>query len=410
MKTIIKLMVLFVITLFQQIYYCQGIIKLITVPISLDHNRMLVDGEIQRKDGSWRKVRFWIDTGTPNFMMSETLAFDLGIDLSASNNSSTKVNSMEVPPPANIRIGNMNLNFDGVKSRVTFQPFWLFSSTGSEANIPATLLKKYHIIFDYPKKELTIAERGSINPHGIQLPMSINPKTGIAQIDVTIEKENYSFALDVGASYSFISEDKLKNFSSSNPDWPYITGTLGHANMWGWWPANEENFSVVRIPQIQSGEINFDEVGIVGVPAFSPQGPSLGEWYSQKTLKPVDGFIGPNVLKQFRIEIDYLNNKVYLEKGEDENNNEMDLIGISVRQLEDKTYQIVGIVKKNGKNLVDGIEPGDILVRIDKLNTKGLTMGKVVDALRGKPGDVHLLTIERDGKPLTFETIVQHVL
>jgi len=317
---------------------------------------------------------------------------------------------MEVPPPANIRIGNMNLNFDGVKSRVTFQPFWLFSSTGSEANIPATLLKKYHIIFDYPKKELTIAERGSINPHGIQLPMSINPKTGIAQIDVTIEKENYSFALDVGASYSFISEDKLKNFSSSNPDWPYITGTLGHANMWGWWPANEENFSVVRIPQIQSGEINFDEVGIVGVPAFSPQGPSLGEWYSQKTLKPVDGFIGPNVLKQFRIEIDYLNNKVYLEKGEDENNNEMDLIGISVRQLEDKTYQIVGIVKKNGKNLVDGIEPGDILVRIDKLNTKGLTMGKVVDALRGKPGDVHLLTIERDGKPLTFETIVQHVL
>jgi hypothetical protein len=27
----------------------------VTVPVVLDHNRMLVDAEIQLKDGSWRK-------------------------------------------------------------------------------------------------------------------------------------------------------------------------------------------------------------------------------------------------------------------------------------------------------------------------------------------------------------------
>ncbi len=410
MKTIFKYITIISLVLIQNSILCQGNVKSVTVPIAIDHNRMLVDGEMQAKDGSWRKVKFWVDTGTPNFIMSESLARDLGIDMSAVEYSPTKVSNIDIAPPSNIRIGNMNLDFSNIKSRVTIQPFWLFSSTGSEANIPATLLKKYHIIIDYPKKELTIAKPGSLKPKGYQLPVNINPQNGIVQIDATIEGVNYSFALDIGASYSFISEDKLKTINSSHPDWSNIIGTLGHANMWGWWPANEEKFSIFRIPQIKSGDITFDEVGIVGVPAFSPQGPSLGEWYSQKTAKAVDGFLGANVFKYYRTEIDYINGKIYLEKGNDSNKNEMDLVGISIRLLEDKNYQIVGIVKKNEKNMIEGIEPGDMLIKIDSLSTKGLTMGKVVDALRGKPGDSKLLTIERNGSVLLVKAKVEHVL
>jgi len=34
----------------------------VTVPFVLDHNRMLVDAEIQRPDGTWCKIRLWVDT------------------------------------------------------------------------------------------------------------------------------------------------------------------------------------------------------------------------------------------------------------------------------------------------------------------------------------------------------------
>jgi hypothetical protein len=45
--------------------------KSATVPMSLDHDRMLVDAQIERADGTRRSVRLWVDTGAPDFFMSE---------------------------------------------------------------------------------------------------------------------------------------------------------------------------------------------------------------------------------------------------------------------------------------------------------------------------------------------------
>lgn len=396
-------------TIFGQSINAQSNNTSAVVPLILDHNRMLIDGEIQRKDGSWRQVRFWIDSGSPDFIMSESLASDLGIELTNYETSSGKA-SIEIPPPANIRIVNMDLNFENVKSKVVFKPFWLFNSMHNDANIPATALKKYHVIIDYPGKQFTIGAPGSFAPRGTQLPVTININTGIVQIDALIDNEQFSFAMDLGASYSFISEDKLKSILIKHPEWPHVTGTSGCANMWGWWPANEENFQLIRVPQIKCEQLVFDNVGIAGVPAFSAEGPTLGEWYSQKTSRPVDGFLGTNAFKPYRIEIDYLNSKIYLEKAGAADTNEMDLVGISLRLLHDQTYQVVGVVKKNGLPLVPGVEAGDILIRIDDLETKGLTLGTVTDALRGKPGDIHILTLNRNGKEVIVRAKTAHYL
>jgi C-terminal processing protease CtpA/Prc len=53
---------------------------------------------------------------------------------------------------------------------------------------------------------------------------------------------------------------------------------------------------------------------------------------------------------------------------------------------------------------------GDILVRVDEVNATGATMGTVVDALRGKPGDKKMLVIERNGKEILVEARVERVL
>jgi len=155
----------------------------VSVPFILDHNRMLVDAEIQRKDGTWREVRLWIDSGNPTFFMSEPLARDLGIDLSVQKNSTAGIPNLDVDPPTGIRIGGKNLSFENVKSKVIFQPFWLFSTMHNDANLPSTLLKKYHIVFDYPARQLTIADPGSLKPRGIPFPAIVHPETGIVQLN-----------------------------------------------------------------------------------------------------------------------------------------------------------------------------------------------------------------------------------
>jgi hypothetical protein len=180
--------------------------------------------------------------------------------------------------------------------------------------------------------------------------------------------------------------------------------------MWGWWPANEQQFPVVRIPEIKWGNTRFENLGIVGASDFSPNGPTLGEWYSRKTARPVDGFLGPNALKDYRVEIDYAKGMVYFEKGNPGLQNEMDLVGISVRQLPDKAYQVVGIVQADGKPGVEGLEPEDLILSIDGFKTQGATMGRVVDKLRGKPGDIRVIVVERKGIQIRVEAVVKRFL
>jgi hypothetical protein len=376
--------------------------KGVTVPFVLDHNRMLVEAEIQRSDGTWRKAKLWVDTGNPDFFMSDTLARDLGIDLSSATGN------FETTAPV-VRIGGLPLDFDGVKAQVMFQPFWLFSAMHNDANLPATVLRKYQVVFDYPNSQLAIAEPGAIPPRGIRIPAAVNPQTGIVQIDVTIDQGSLSFALDNGASYSFMSDDVLASLREKHPDWPHLTGSLGCANMWGWWPQDEQ-LTVARLPQIVTGPVSLTTVGMVGVPKLAPNGPTLGAWYSQKAARPVVGFLGPNAFKNFRVEIDYANSAVYFEKGTESDAHDMDMVGLTLRPEANGFYTVIGVAKINEKNAVEGVEIGDILVRVGALEVNGATMGTVIDALRGKPGDTRTLVLERQGKSFTATATVMRFL
>ena len=385
-------------------------VKSVTVPVTLDHNRMLVEAEIQQKDGRWRKAILWVDTGNPNFYLSRPLARDLGIELSTAGKTANENVNPEVPPPAGVRIGGMPLNFEGVRSKVMFQPHWLFSTMHNDANLPSTVLKRYQIIFDYPKRQLTIAQPGSLEPRGVRSSASVNSQTGIVQIDATIDGEKFSFALDNGASYSFASLEVVERFSKRHLDWPRMTGTLGCANMWGWWPPEEQALPVMRFPEILWGQTLLTEVGIVGVPKLGPNGPTLGAWYSQKASRPVDGFLGPNAFKAFRVEIDYQNGAIYLQKGAEPDVHDMDIVGLTLQPQADQSYRVIGIAKKDGRPALEGVEPGDKLLRVGNLNATGATMGTVVDALRGNPGDVCILLLERNGKPFKIEAKVERFL
>jgi hypothetical protein len=378
-----------------------------SVPIVLDHNRMLVQAEFPQKDGGWLDARLWVDTGNPDFFMSEAFARKLGIDLSQSKDKIVD-GQLEVPPPAGVRIGGMPLNFEGVKSYVVFAPAWLFSVMHNDANLPSTVLKRYQVIFDYPKHQLTLAEPGNLKPRGERSAAAINPETGIVQIDAVIDGENLSFALDNGASYSFVSGDLLEKLSKRHPEWPRIIGATGCANMWGW--PMEAKWPVMRLPELKWGSVALKNIGIVGLPNVFGEGKNIGDWYSQKTARRVDGFFGPNMFKAFRVEIDYANSAVYFEKGTEFDSNDMDIVGLTLRQQDDGSYQVIGIVSKDGKPAVDGIEPGDILVQVDNLKTTGTTMGTVVDALRGKPGDVRIIELDRNGKRSTIKATAQRLL
>lgn len=396
-----KLFVCLIITLF--LSCSERKVEKITVPIRLDHNRMLVDAEIQKPDNSWRKVLLWVDTGNPDFFISEELAFDLGIDLSNKKDSlGNDLSSLKVNSPSEVKIGGKLLDFDGVNTVVVFSPKWLFNTMHVDANLPSTVLQKYFVVFDYPEMQLTIADSGTIEPEGKASVAIINPKTGIIQTEAMVEGDSISFALDNGASYSIISVKVMERLSDRNPKWPRHKGAVGCANIWGWWQG-EQNWQLIRIPEIKLSSVVMNDVGVIGLP-------QIMNWYSQKTAKPVDGILGANALKSLRIEIDYKNSRVYFKSGISSNGHDLDLVGLTIRLEDDGNYSIVGVCQKDGKSSVEGVEPGDLLLQVDDFIVKGETMGKVVDALRGRPGDHRELIIEKEGKQYHLDAKVERFL
>jgi hypothetical protein len=293
---------------------------------------------------------------------------------------------------------------------VLLEPRWLFTTMNIDANLPATVLQRYHVIFDYPRSELTVAEPGTIEPRGERCTAAVHPTTGIVQIDAEIDGESMSFALDNGASYSFTSDETLARISERNASWPRRSGAVGCANIWGWWP-EEPTWPIVRLPEIRCcGSVRLADVGMVGLPNFFPDETGVGEWYSQKSASPVAGFLGPNAFKAFRVEIDYANGGVYLERGGECDPHDMNLVGLTLRPEADGNYRVIGVAEVHGVPTVDGVEQGDVLLEVDALDVTGATMGSVVDALRGDPGDTRTLVLDRNGERITIQAAVERLL
>jgi C-terminal processing protease CtpA/Prc len=76
----------------------------------------------------------------------------------------------------------------------------------------------------------------------------------------------------------------------------------------------------------------------------------------------------------------------------------------------DGRFGVRGIAKKDGKDTVEDVQPGDKLLQVDGVDMQGLTMDSVIDSLRGKPGDIHILLLDRKGKQFTVKAPVRLLL
>ena len=112
------------------------------------------------------------------------------------------------------------------------------------------------------------------------------------------------------------------------------------------------------------------------------------------------GWIGGNVLKAFRLALDYPNRMSYWMRQTDPETDDLHQVGLTLR-FEAGDYFVAGIARRNGVATVEGVLPGDRLVRVDGLDTRGATRGAVFHALHGNPGDLHRLVLERPSRRLT---------
>lgn len=373
----------------------------VTVPAVIDHNRVIVDADISVPGGSAQNVHLWIDNGSADLEMSRHLATLLGLPVSCDDHGCTS------PPPRDIAIGGMSIPLSDLKeAHIPLKPVSAASvlapGMNVEINLPATILRHYDVLVDFPGHKFTIGPPGSIHFQGSSAKTQINPDNGLIQIPAQIEKSKFNLALDLGSCISFLFPDLFEKLSAAHADWPQITGAVGPANMWG--AQDEATWKGMRVDRVQYGSLFLTDVAV----AEFPKG--WTDFFQKRAGIPTAGLLGSQVFLNYRVGLDYAHSTVYFDIGRLFKFPDFDVVGVVLHPEDDGRFTILGVADLEGKPSVDGVQPGDHLVAVDGIPVRGSTMGQVWAMLGGTPGQPRRLTLERGGKEITVVGNVRHLL
>ncbi len=361
----------------------------ITVPFSLDHGRMTIDVALERPDGTSRQARAWVDMGNQVLILVEPLARELGLDAPAGEGPGAVLPDSLVP---SLRVGGMALDLRGVP--VVVRPgAHVLAGVGVEVQLPANALHHHHVVLDYPVGRMTLALPGVLKPRGAAVPCRVNPETGLFMVEARLDGEPAWLGVDNGSAGTWVSDALARAWLARHPDWPRATGAAGSANFFGF--PFETGGTLVCLPELAVGPVRARDVAVLGLDQ------RLFDWYSEKSAGPVRGIIGANVLKGFRVEIDFPGRMTWWQPGPRTGPRDLDIVGLTLRPEPGGGVTVAGVVARDGKPLVEGVAPGDRLVAVDGRDLSQARMGDAVDALRGAPGAARTLVLEREGKRST---------
>jgi hypothetical protein len=378
--------------------------KSVTVPITLDQDRVMIDEALTLPDGATLRVRAWIDSGNPDLYLSRRLATVLNLKVSCDDKSCS------APPPKEVQLGGMTISLSGIKQvRIPLRPIYaaavVVPGMNAEMNLPSSILRNYDVLIDFPEHKLTLAQPGNLKFRGVKTKILVAADSGLVQVPSQIDNKKYDLGLDVGSSMNVLSPELFDKLFAAHAAWPHMTGAVGPANSGE--SGDETKRRVMRLERLQYGPLFLTNVAV----AESPGDQSAP---SAKSKGAAAGVLGSEALLNYRVGLDYAHSAAYFEIGRTFNVPDFDVIGLILRAEDDGRFTIVGIADYDGSPSVprgqNGVQPGDRLVAVNGIPTAGASLGQVWAMLGGEAGKERTLTVERAGKQINVAAKIRHFL
>jgi predicted aspartyl protease len=360
-----------------------------TTPLYLEHERPWIDLEVEGRDEKRHRMRFMIDTGGDAILLTEAMADELGIVITGHNLIEELGMSLEPVNPPAFFLGNMRI--DARTDAFVLRQKQTENLNGSlPAMISGRALAGYRLTFDIPHQRFTISDLGNAWASGEMLLSPVHPQTGFARVEIEVAGERYGMLLDTGAGCTMVSPRIFEHWSQEHPEWPQIRGAFGSANKG---QRNlDEGARMMRIPQFSLGFSQLEGICIVA----RQEGNRLEASSEQMLTGPAIGALGGNVLKHFCYEINYSTGVSHLRQQSQSDQQDLDMVGLSLTPVEDGGWAILAIAESNDPRVLTTVQVGDLLLEIDNQPVIGRPLEQVIDALRGWPGDRRILLLERD--------------
>lgn len=275
-----------------------------TVPLAVVGNRPFIDVAFKRTDGVTVTGRFLIDTGGGAFLITEQLARKIGAAWGATMREEGSEFG-KITSALNATVGGFPLALVPARTAVVIGStnFLPAAAPGhADGMLPGHVLAKYHVVFDYPRGRFTIAAPGVLKPLGAAMPMPVSKGQGFPRTEVVIDGVTRGFLIDTGASFTMVSETLLKALGDTHPTWPRHAGAFGEAATLGG--------QTLETMTVAGGTWGTHEIGEFGV--TSQRAGTFERFMSGMMTSPIVGSLAGNVLKKYRVELDYQAQMIYV--------------------------------------------------------------------------------------------------
>lgn len=365
-----------------------------TVPMQVELGRPYIDVMLTGPNGRPVTAHAYIDTGGGALLFSAGLATQLGLQATGAPTHEEGQAFAPTAAPA-LRIGDTHIDIGDTHAFiVTDAPDTLVHSD-ARMMLPGRALARNVAVFDYPAHTFTVANPRGFKPDGAPVHAAFGG--GMPVVRASVAGKAYDFLLDTGGQYTMVSIANLGAWRKQHPDWPHVAGAYGPANMLLGKP--EAQLSMLRIAAMQWGPFRIDHAG-----AVSRAVGNYERFMSGVVGMPIIGSIGGNVLRHYKVTIDYPAGKIYVAGPAQAHDEPLDMVGVTLEPAGHGGYDVAAVVPG-----VHGIKPGDRLLSVSGRDVTGLPFARVIGLLSGTPGEKRALVIERGGARATVKATVQPV-
>ena len=179
-----------------------------------------------------------------------------------------------------------------------------------------------------------------------------------------------------------------------------MIGASGTANV----PGSDGKEFLLRVPELTWGGFHMRNVLIVSRPdaTYSPN--------HYKTPNPIEGALGGNVLRRFRVEIDYPHGETYLGQTSEEAGEDMNSAGL-VLDIDGANKLVVRAISSSAAPLTkSNVRVNDVILEIDGEREKPWTITNASDALAGAIGENKRIVLRHGSKVLSTSIVISDLL
>ena len=249
------------------------------------------------------------------------------------------------------------------------------------------IFKRFVVKIDYSSTVITLYEPESFKPGRgyVRLPLEIEDTKPYLLCEVveteSKEKKVVKLMVDTGASHALLLHQGKENQQFTLPE-KTIFGHLGRGL------AGDVVGQIGRIHGFDLGRFSFEDV-LTSFPEDSAY--QLKEWTSRA------GTLGGDILSRFTVIFNYGESAIYLKKNETYRDPFVyNKTGLNIVAVGDnlKTFRVVS-VRKDSPAGEAGIQPGDVLLRVNGRSAQYLSLAHIINLFRSRDGRKIRLKLKR---------------